>query len=91
MIKGCQRTMIVIQGKDKSIFETAYFVVRRERAGDGTAESDMLAEASQIIRENSLPRGACRRGTRRLWGFLLILGGLLMGCGSTVLLMHWIA
>ena len=91
MIKGCQRTMIVIQGKDKSIFETAYFVLRREREGDRTTESDMLAEASRIIRDNSMPRGEGRRRGKRLWGFLLVLGGLLMGCGSTVLLMQWIA
>lgn len=91
MIKGCQRTMIVIQGKDKSIFETAYFVLRREREDGRTPEGDMLAEASRIIHENSMPSRTRGRGRRRLWGFLLILGGLLMGCGSTILLMHWIA
>ena len=26
MLKGCQRKMIVVQGRDKEIFETAYFV-----------------------------------------------------------------
>ena len=91
MIKGCQRTMVVVRGEDKSVFETAYFVLRREREGGEVAESDMLSEASRIIRESSLPCRARQRGRGRLWGFLLVLGGLLMGCGSTVLLMHWFA
>ena len=49
MLKGCQRTMIVVQGRDKSVFETAYFVLRREKERQGVTQSDMVAEANRII------------------------------------------
>ena len=89
MIKGCQRKMIVVQGKDKSIFETAYFVLRRESEQKELRENDMLAEATRIINENSV-KGR-RRHRSRLWGFLLVLGGFLIGSGGTLLWINWIA
>ena len=91
MIKGCQRKMIVVQGKDKSIFETAYFVLRRESEQQKLHENDMLTEATRIINESSMQNQ--RRGRRhaRLWGFLLFLGGMLIGSGGTVIWLHWLA
>ena len=93
MLKGCQRRMIVVQGKDKSIFETAYFVLRRESERRALRESDMLAEANRIINENQLPGRGGEGGERlrwRLWGLCLLLGGCLCGCGGTMLMMQWV-
>lgn len=92
MLKGCQRKMIVVQGKDKSMFETAYFVLRRESESRGIREADMVAEANRIIDENRMPgRGAlgCERWRRRLWGICLMLGGCCCGCGGTLLAVHF--
>jgi len=91
MIKGCQRKMVVVKGQDKSIFETAYFVLRREQESKRLRESDILSEATRIINESggSVDRRARRRA--RLWGFLFLLGGFLTGSGVTLLCMHWIA
>ena len=86
MIKGCQRRMIVVQGKDKSVFETAYFVLRREREHVTARETDMLAEADRIINESRLHgERSDGRIVRRLKSFFLVLGGCCMGCGVTLL------
>ena len=87
MLKGCQRTMIVVRGRDKSVFETAYFVLRREKERQGVARSDMVAEANRIICEHQLPPRTRAWGTR-LSGFLLWLGGCLLGSGATLLLLR---
>ena len=47
MLKGCQKQMIVLQTQESSLFETAFFVLRRE--GASVAADDMLAEANRII------------------------------------------
>lgn len=91
MIKGCQRKMVVVKGQDKSIFETAYFVLRREQEPKRLRESDMLSEATRIINENGGTGDRRARRRARLWGVLLILGGFLMGSGATLLCVHWIA
>lgn len=49
MIKGAQKSMIVVKTSDSTVFEEAYFVLRRGVAKDGT---DMVGEATRII-ENS--------------------------------------
>lgn len=87
MIKGCQRQMIVVQGKDKGLFETAYFVLRREKERGAVCEADMLAEANRIINENRLQgRGGRGRRSRCLWALFWGMGGCLLGCGGTLLL-----
>ena len=86
MLKGCQRKMIIVQGRDKGIFETAYFVLRRESEKRSLRDSDLLEEANRIINEQQLhdPKaGKCRR--HRWTGVLLWLGGVLMGIGGTVI------
>ena len=77
MIKGCQKEMIVLQTKESQLFESAFFVLRRERPC-GKAAADMLAEANRLIGAGNgyLQK---RRRCGRLLSFLL--GAL---CGATV-------
>lgn len=49
MIKGAQKRMIVVKTSDSSIFEEAYFVLRKDSLGGG---EDMVAEANRIIEDN---------------------------------------
>jgi hypothetical protein len=86
MLKGCQRRMIVVQGKDKGAFETAYFVLRRESERRSTHDGDLLEEANRIINEQQMGRGLRHVGRGRagvLW--LLWLSGVLIGGGGMLL------
>lgn len=90
MIKGCQRKMIVVQGRDKSVFETAYFVLRRESEERAGEERALLEEANRIINENRMPKEK-RRGKRHLWRlFGAWLCGCLVGCGGTLIVTNLI-
>ena len=77
MIKGCQREMVVLQTKGSPLFESAYFVLRRGRAGAAPAR-DMLAEANRLLQSGG-EYLARRRGRR---GLLLFLLG--CGCGAAL-------
>ena len=82
--------MIVVRGRDKGDFETAYFVLRHESEKRVLKDKDLLEEANRIINENQFP-GVKRKQPRfrRLWAFLLWLGGFLAGCGGMLLLAQW--
>ena len=72
MLKGCQKEMIVLQPKENPLFESAYFILRRERPRGGPA-SDMLAEANRLIGAGSGYLQKRRRFGRLrpfLWGAL---------------------
>ena len=87
MLKGCQRKMVVVQGRDKGAFETAYFVLRRESEKKSFRDRELLEEANRIINEQQIRRDSpgCTRGrVGLLW--LAWISGILMGCGGTVLL-----
>ena len=47
MIKGCQREMIMMQTQDSTLFESAYFILRRQKVSP--SKQDMVAEAHRII------------------------------------------
>lgn len=49
MIKGAQRSMIVVKTSDSTVFEEAYFVIRR---GAKQESVDMVREANRIIESN---------------------------------------
>ena len=65
MIKGAQKRMIVVKTSDSSVFEEAYFVIRREHCGGG---ADMVAEANRIIEDNG---GRGKRKEKRLRDVIL--------------------
>ncbi len=80
MIKGCQREMIVMQTQDSGLFESAYFILRRQRVQGG--KTDMLAEANRIIGEGSQYFERRRKRVGIKWVFLL---GVLCGAGLLAL------
>ena len=80
MLRGCQKQMIVLQTEESSVFESAFFVLRRENPPVGV--DDMLAEANRIIGEGvrKIPK---KQGLLR--GSLLILLGAVLGAGAFAL------
>ena len=52
MIKGAQKSMIVVKTSDSSVFEEAYFVIRK---GAPQQNADMVREANRII-DNSVSK-----------------------------------
>ena len=85
MIKGCKREIILINGSESSLFESAYFVLRSDASNGGAHHEDMVREANRII-EKSLPGGAQRikreaRLKNRLLGAATFLFGSLAGGG----------
>ena len=73
MLRGYRREMIVMHTKESPLFESAYFVLRRER--ENSPAPDMVSEANRIIGEG----GTCLGRRRRRRGVLLLLLGALLG------------
>lgn len=79
MLKGCQRELIVLQTQKSALFESAYFVLRREKRCE--RKEDLLAEANRIISEGSeyFNRRRTRGGRLRVFLIGAMLGFLLGG------------
>ena len=75
MIKGCQKEMVVLQTRESPVFESAYFVLRKGRAGAAPAR-DMLTEANRLLASGG--EYLARRQRRRFW-LPFLLGSL---CGA---------
>ncbi len=69
MIKGCQKKIIVVEGSEKSPFETAFFLLRRDIDPGSLGGENIMREADRII-SRGLP--AVRRRSRRRERFLKI-------------------
>lgn len=82
MLRGCQKQMIVLQTEDSSVFESAFFVLRRENAPVGV--DDMLTEANRIIGAGV---GVTPRKRQALRGALLVLLGAFLGAGALALVL----
>ena len=81
MIKGCQREIIMMQTQESQLFESAYFVLRRQSEMPTTC--DMVAEANRLIGgRTAAPYKRSRRWSRAV----LFLTGLLFGCAVGLLL-----
>ena len=81
MLRGCQKQMIVLQTPQSGVFESAFFVLRRENQSVG--HDDMLAEANRIIGNGVGLRRRARRLPERLLVFLL---GVVLGAGVFALI-----
>ena len=85
MIKGCEKKIIMLEGNESSVFECAYFVMRKNAGARGDGERDMIREANRIV-ELCLPGGMLRaERKKRLRSFLcrgaIFLLGALLGAG----------
>ena len=77
-MKGCQREMIVLRTTESPLFESAYFMLRRDR--EFAPPGDMLAEANRLLGASEPPAQSIGRG-RRAFSFLLgfLMASLLFG------------
>ena len=80
MLKGAQKKMYVVKLGEDSLFEEAYFVLRRE---SGTQQcGDMVSEANRIIRQSAQHEAVEQKKGRMRWQVVLGFGcGLLAGGG----------
>ena len=80
MLKGAQKRMYVVKMREDSLFEEAYFVLRREAGG--AAGGDMVSEANQIIRQSDAPGQAQKSKNKLPWQIALgFVCGLVAGGG----------
>lgn len=80
MLKGAQKRMYVVKLGEDSLFEEAYFVLRREATA--TAGGDMVSEANKIIRQSASPQAVQKGKARLSWQIALgFLCGLVTGGG----------
>ncbi len=82
MLKGCQRKLIMMPTKSSPLFETAYFILRKETAERPPCPNEMLYEAARILEENSLPvkrRTLKRRHLATAFAIGLIAGAVIVG------------
>lgn len=91
MIKGCQRKIIFIKGRENSPFENAYFVLRKDSEECCNGGDDILREADRIISE-TIPavrkkRERRTRLKRRLISLAWFVLGVAAGVGVTVAVM----
>ena len=80
MLKGCQKRLVMLKPGEESAFESAWFVLRDERAH--VSYDDMIAEANRIVSGGLLPRYKQRR-PRALWCGMAL--GALLGGGIATL------
>lgn len=85
MLKGAQKRMYVVKLGQDSVFEEAYFVLKREN--NAVAGNDMISEATRIIAQ-SAGRESVQKPSRR-WILYALLGfacGLAVGGGASALI-----
>lgn len=85
MLKGAQKRMYVVKLGQDSMFEEAYFVLKREKSA--AAGNDMISEATRIISQ-SAGRENTKTPSRR-WILHALLGfacGLIAGGGASALI-----
>ena len=54
MIKGCKKSVIMVNGDGNSLFETAYFILKNDLCQRTCGEDDMINEANRIIEERMI-------------------------------------
>ena len=86
MLKGYQRKMVVVQGREKEAFETAYFVLRRESEKKSFRKGELLEEANRIINAQQIHGEPSGKQIRRWVMWLLWFSGVLMGSGGVLLI-----
>lgn len=83
MLKGVNRNVIVVKADRDSRFETAYFVLRPHRLGEG--ESGAVTEAKRFLREGDARGGGYAKKGRVLRALLCFAAGAICGAGAVIL------
>ena len=62
MVRGCQRRIYIVKNTDSSLFEEAYFILKRNPTPQpAVSESEMAAEANRIVQDVYGFSPICRR------------------------------
>lgn len=86
MLKGCQREMVVLKGDSDSVFESAYFLLKKSPDKEKVSKEDIIACANSIVEENCF--SSIRK--RRLKTALLCIACFLLGVACTVPLLLFV-
>ena len=82
MLKGAQKRMYVVKLGQDSMFEEAYFVLKRDRVAVGG--NDMISEATRIITQSTGQENAKKASGKWIWHVLIGFAcGLVTGGGLT--------
>ena len=79
MLKGCQKQVVVLRGRNGDMFEEAYFILRTGAPVSGVPE--MLCEANRIVEATKPCREKKRSVPDHVKGFIFFAVGLLVGAG----------
>ena len=82
MLKGYQRRLIMMPTKGSPLFETAYFILRKETDVKAPNQNEMLCEATRILEETTLTAKAPtfkRRHIALALGIGICVGAVVMG------------
>ena len=60
MVRGCEKRMVRLKNPEGGMFEEVLFVLRDEAEPDGRCKTDIVAEATRLLRE-AVPRPETRR------------------------------
>ena len=83
MLKGCQKQVVVLRGRNGDMFEEAYFILRTGAPVSGFPE--MLCEANRIV-EATKPCKEKKKGIpSHVIGFVFFAVGLAVGAGLVLL------
>ena len=83
-VKGCQRQLIVLQTGGSPLFESAYFILKKEVEHRIPCENEMLGEATRLLEENAVARK--QRRLRPVHLLVSFAAGLLAGAIAVGLL-----
>lgn len=82
MLKGYQRRLIMVPTKSSPLFETAYFILRKETEQRNPRPNEMICEATRIIEEQSVnakKKSLKKRHLAMAFGLGAALGALILG------------
>ncbi|MBR4874189.1 MAG: hypothetical protein IKV00_10175 [Clostridia bacterium] len=77
MLKGYQKRLIMMPTRESQLFESAYFILRKDSHPKSPTKNEMLSEATRILEENAL--GPDKPRFTRLHLAAALLAGLLLG------------
>ena len=83
MLKGCQKQVVVLRGRNGDMFEEAYFILRTGAPVSGVPE--MLCEANRIVEATKPCRERKKGVPDHVKCFMFFAVGLLVGAGLVLL------